>query len=76
MAEMRLWDLLHAAEITPGQYEGWRKRKLVLPAVKRGRYSAYGPEHLARVVAVRDLLDQNRTLADIRDHLDPEPDDE
>jgi DNA-binding transcriptional MerR regulator len=71
MPELRLWDLLHEANVTWGQYEGWRKRKLVLPAIKRGRYSAYGPEHLARIIAVRDLLDANCTLADINDRLDP-----
>lgn len=74
MREMRLWDLLHAANVSLYQYEWWRRKRLLLPAVKRGRYSCYGPSHLERLIAVRELCDANRTLDDIHDHLMPAAD--
>ena len=72
----RLWDLLNESGVSPATYNNWRRQGLLPPAVRQGRHSFYTGAHLTRLRRIVAVRDQNRTLADIRDYLDPEPDDE
>ena len=38
---------------------------------RAGRWGVYTYDHVRRVLAVRDLADQNRSVADMRDFFNP-----
>lgn len=74
MKGYRINDLMHETGATHCQIQRWRKHRLIPPAIRAGAYSYYPPETVAIIRTIRHKLDQNMTLVDIRDWLNP-PDD-
>lgn len=70
-----LLDLASITDTSVSTLHKWVK-KGVLPRVGRGRAGSYTDAHIRRIREVKAILDQNMTLADIRDRFNPQEDDD
>lgn len=78
MQHYTLTELSQETGVSPRRIRYWIERGLVPRGVNDGadthrahRWGVYTYDHVRRILAVRDLLDQNRSIADIRDHFQP-----
>jgi DNA-binding transcriptional MerR regulator len=59
----RVEDLARRADVSVDTIRFYQKRRLVPPPEREGRVGWYGPEHLDRLVRIRELRAQGLTLA-------------
>lgn len=59
----RVEDLARRAALSVDTIRFYQKRRLLPPPAREGRVAWYGPEHLDRLVRIRDLQGQGLTLA-------------
>ncbi|WP_032368295.1 MerR family transcriptional regulator [Rhodococcoides fascians] len=70
MAEYRIDELAHAAEMTARNVRVYRERGLLPPPLKRGRAVIYDDSHLTRLRLIGVLLQRGFTTAHIADFID------
>ncbi|WP_341865434.1 MerR family transcriptional regulator [Kitasatospora cheerisanensis] len=63
--EYRIAELAEAAGISVRTVRFYRERRLLPPPRKAGRIAWYGPEHLARLRLIAELLDRGHALGGI-----------
>ncbi|CAM5515653.1 MerR family transcriptional regulator [Streptomyces abikoensis] len=63
--QYRAAELADAAGITPRTLRFYRERKLLPPPRREGRIAWYGPQHLARLRTIAELLERGHTLGGI-----------
>lgn len=72
-----IYDLADAAGVSVRQVRGWVSLGVVPPALRKGKDPfVWTAEHMRIVKEVQEIREGNMTLADIRDRLHPEEDDE
>lgn len=69
----RLSELADAAGVTPRTVRYYIAQGLLSSPGRMGASTRYGSEHLERLHLIRRLQDQGRSLAEIRDRLEPRP---
>ncbi len=63
MERRRVEDLAEQADVSVDTIRFYQKRRLLPPPQREGRVAWYGPEHLERLVRIRELRAQGLTLA-------------
>jgi DNA-binding transcriptional MerR regulator len=63
MERWRVEDLAARADVSVDTIRFYQKRRLLDPPVREGRIAWYGPEHLDRMVRIRELQGEGLTLA-------------
>lgn len=71
MQRYTLAALSQETGVTERCIRGWIQRGMVPRGDPNGRYGAYTYDHVRRILAIRDLKDNNMSNADIRDRFDP-----
>lgn len=63
--------LASEAGVTERRIRKWIEKGALMPAIGRGVNAYYTAEHLERIRLILTILDDNMTLADIRDRFAP-----
>ena len=72
-ADLTIDDLAREAGMTARNVRAYRERGLLPEPELRGRKGFYGPEHLARLRLVRELMERGFSLESIRQLIDRAP---